>query len=647
MRVEHQILYADATFPCLNDTSSVRFLKSSKIVMWDNVRHAEPKMETGGTRRTNGRTTILTTLVRLEKRSPAEKMNLWLILDRKCSNNPVHKPTMVPKSAIDFLVRNATKSIPVTAVGLPEFKQINNQSPIQNPAQSQTERVFSVASTFISGVLAISASYILGVPLKSVDPKTYDMSRYRTEEAFAVLVNTITQFWAPTVIRVSGDESMKDQLYQMEDGTLRCNFPHRLILMANHQLYTDWLYLWWVAYTNKTHGHIYIILKESLKHLPIFGWIAQFYNFIFVKRQWETDRSRFQQALAQLQNPKKAMWLLIFPEGTNLAAVTREQSAAWATKTGIEDMRHQLLPRSTGLRFCLQELHRSTNWLYDCTIAYEGVPKGRFGQDIYTLRSTFLEGRPPKRVNLFWRRWKVSEIPYANDEAFSRWLTNRWREKDYLLEYFAMFGSFPDGDVVEALAAVGGKDPPRHRKMITTEVKGGGWDEFLTIFEPFSLLADAMAKIDMTKSVPGVDDPHTKAAPQKALLNGNVKTGTIREVLTVAIPRADSVSNRSTGRRMRSEGTASSNQPPTTPKLNADSVKPARTTMVARTIFKQTSGRGTIAAPKARVSANVAVTQVALSRPNQHDPGRKLAATIKPSTATKEMASTKSIGVQK
>ena len=74
---------------------------------------------------------------------------------------------------------------------------------------------------------------------------------------------------------------MKGQLYMMDDGTLKCNFPHRLVLMANHQLYTDWMYLWWIAYTNKMHGRIYIILKESLKNLPIFGWGAQFYNFIF------------------------------------------------------------------------------------------------------------------------------------------------------------------------------------------------------------------------------------------------------------------------------------------------------------------------------------------------------------------------------
>ena len=122
------------------------------------------------------------------------------------------------------------------------------------------------------------------------------------------------------------------------------------------------------------HGYIYIILKESLKNIPILGWGAQFYNFIFLARNWEKDKPQFKRHLRKLNKPKDPMWLLIFPEGTNLAKNTRESSKRWADKNGLKDMKHQLLPRSTGLRFCLQELKETTQWLYDCTIAYEGVP---------------------------------------------------------------------------------------------------------------------------------------------------------------------------------------------------------------------------------------------------------------------------------
>lgn len=192
------------------------------------------------------------------------------------------------------------------------------------------------------------------------------------------------------------------------------------------------------------------------------------------------------------------MWLLIFPEGTNLSATTRQKSASWAKKSGLTDMKHQLLPRSTGLQFCLQELKQTTNWLYDCTIAYEGIPTGQYGQDIFTLRSSFFEGRPPKSVNMYWRRFKISDIPVDNDEAFARWLNNRWREKDYILEYFYKYNKFPAEEPTKALAAAEGKRPPSHARMIGTEVKGGGWDEFLSIFGPITTAAGALSNVDMT-----------------------------------------------------------------------------------------------------------------------------------------------------
>lgn len=146
------------------------------------------------------------------------------------------------------------------------------------------------------------------------------------------------------------------------------------------QLYTDWLYLWWIAYTARMHGHIFIILKESLKYVPILGWGMQFFSFIFLSRNWTKDRERFAHRLGKLKRKQDGkdtynpMWMLIFPEGTNLSPSARRKSRAWAEKQGIRDCEHVLLPRSTGLKFCLEELGDTVEWVYDCTLAYEGIP---------------------------------------------------------------------------------------------------------------------------------------------------------------------------------------------------------------------------------------------------------------------------------
>ncbi|KAF9694939.1 hypothetical protein EKO04_006744 [Ascochyta lentis] len=366
---------------------------------------------------------------------------------------------------------------------------------------TQAERAFTLASTFLSGVLAISASQFLGAPLKLIDPQFYEGYMAYTKECFAILITCLTQWWAPTVVRVSGDSSMVGQLIQKKDGSLQCNFADRMVLMANHQLYTDWLYIWWIAYTNNMHGFIYIILKESLRNIPIIGWSAQFYNFIFLARNWEEDQRRFKKALSRLNSATQPMWLIIFPEGTNLSATTREKSKAWAAKNNLQDMKHQLLPRSTGLKLCLNELKDTTEWLYDCTIAYEGVPPGQFGQDIFTLRSTFFEGRPPKSVNMHWRRFHLDDIPIQNTKAFEVWLRNRWREKDYMLEYFQKHSRFPAENFWKDHLDMGDRSSqgsqsirsvPRPAVQIETEVKSGNWNEFVKIFAPISSVMMAL-----------------------------------------------------------------------------------------------------------------------------------------------------------
>ena len=131
------------------------------------------------------------------------------------------------------------------------------------------------------------------------------------------------------------------------------------------------------------HGHIYIILKESLKYLPIIGPGMMFYGFIFLARNWTKDKPRFAHRLQKLKSQHTGplsgsgyldpMWLMMFPEGTNLSNNGRARSAKWAEKQGYPDLRHQLLPRSTGLLFCLQEVKGTVDWVYDCTVAYEGI----------------------------------------------------------------------------------------------------------------------------------------------------------------------------------------------------------------------------------------------------------------------------------
>jgi 1-acyl-sn-glycerol-3-phosphate acyltransferase len=275
---------------------------------------------------------------------------------------------------------------------------------------------------------------------------------------------------------------------------LEVDFGERAVLMTNHQIYTDWLYLWWIAYTNAVpmHGYLYIILKESLKWVPLIGPAMQLYGFIFMARKWSKDQERLRYRLRKLNSQHTGpmggsqgaaqldpMWLLIFPEGTNLSANTRASSSRFAAKSGIPDMKHQLLPRSTGLQFCLQELKDTVPYLYDSTIAYGGIPPGSYGQDIFGLRSVYFQGRPPKSVNMHWRRFAIKDIPYDDHDKMYEWVLQRWREKDELIETFMKTGKFSAD--AEGVEIEGGKQESRY---INTEVKPRSPFEFLAMFGP-------------------------------------------------------------------------------------------------------------------------------------------------------------------
>lgn len=361
-----------------------------------------------------------------------------------------------------------------------------DEVPVTKGEVSVASRALALSSYFLSGVLSINLSQFLGTPLRLIDEDWYNAWIAFTKQSFGLLTMGLTQAFAPTTVIVSGDASVRGQISQAEDGTLVLDFPERLILIANHQIYTDWLYLWWIAYCNGMHGRLYIILKESLKRIPILGWGMQLSQFIFLKRHWEQDKPQLAQALQRLNKAVEPMWLLLFPEGTNLAPDTRVKSANWAKKNNIADTKHVLLPRSTGLQFCLEELKGTTDYLYDCTVAYEGVPRGQFAQDIFTLKAGYLEGRPPKSVSMYWRRFAIKDIPTQNQKAFELWLTARWREKDLLMENYLRFGRFPSDIGVTKTA--GGKSL-RGCGRVQVQIKSSHWYEFLQIFAPMGILA--------------------------------------------------------------------------------------------------------------------------------------------------------------
>lgn len=236
----------------------------------------------------------------------------------------------------------------------------------------------------------------------------------------------------------------------------------------------------------------------------------QMFSFIFLNRSWASDKGDLTNQLNQLADqtyrPKiesiNKIGLLIFPEGTLVSPLTRPLSKKYADKRGLSDLRHCLLPRSTGSLFCMRALSRKIPnlKLIDLTIGYPGVPPNGYGQDYYTLQSIFGHGHPPPKVHIHIKIIPISEIPIGDlhgstlnptrsshrpsslvslddqeqvvdrkkvkvghddrlasssdspnqdpspeeFEKFDRWLRDLWTEKDSNLDYFYRHGHFPN-----------------------------------------------------------------------------------------------------------------------------------------------------------------------------------------------------------
>ncbi|KAF8755880.1 Phosphate acyltransferase [Rhizoctonia solani] len=275
------------------------------------------------------------------------------------------------------------------------------------------------------------------------------------------------QWFAPTslIVTYEGGNGIEDVVVRDEGGRVtELKLPPQVVMMPNHQIYADWWYLWCLAYSMRAHADVLIILKDSLKWIPIVGWGMQFFRFIFLARSWAHDKQRLTSHLTRLARTAAGgqlpFLLLLFPEGTLVSPNTRPLSAKYAAKTGIQDMQHILLPARPAYYFVFV-CYRHICHLSNCLM----LPS--------PTRESRAEGVPPPRVHVHLRLYDVARdvpigVPRGEEEAneteraaFDQWLLARWKEKDNLMEQQLTEGRFRSSSEKPSASSVaigGGKE---------------------------------------------------------------------------------------------------------------------------------------------------------------------------------------------
>ncbi|XP_013391730.1 LOW QUALITY PROTEIN: lysocardiolipin acyltransferase 1-like [Lingula anatina] len=204
----------------------------------------------------------------------------------------------------------------------------------------------------------------------------------------------------------------------------------RCIIVMNHRTRLDWMFFWscLFRYEGGTR-HEKISLKKALKHVPGTGWAMQNAAYIFLERKWETDKILLQKMIGYFADLKHKTQLLIFPEGTDLTANTKNKSDIFAQKNNKKSYDYVLHPKTTGFSFIAQEMRKNNalDAIYDVTVGYpDSIPQ---------TEQALLHGNLPKEVHFYCKRHPVVTIPIT-EEGLGTWLQNQWEKKEECLKNF-------------------------------------------------------------------------------------------------------------------------------------------------------------------------------------------------------------------
>jgi hypothetical protein len=117
-------------------------------------------------------------------------------------------------------------------------------------------------------------------------------------------------------------------------------------------------------------------------------------------------------------------------------------SEAYAEKKQIPDKPEcVILPKSTGLFYCMNTLYPNVETLFDITVGYSGLTKTDIPYDKYLVENCFFAAQYPKKIHIHVKAFEISHLPgFQKSEEkkeaskhFDVWLRKRFMEKDQLL----------------------------------------------------------------------------------------------------------------------------------------------------------------------------------------------------------------------
>jgi len=77
---------------------------------------------------------------------------------------------------------------------------------------------------------------LLGLPLYFYDKDWYYSWQALVKQFFGLLLVSLTDWWNPINVRISGDKSIAGQIVVTPEGRVKLKFPKRVVVISNHQV---------------------------------------------------------------------------------------------------------------------------------------------------------------------------------------------------------------------------------------------------------------------------------------------------------------------------------------------------------------------------------------------------------------------------
>lgn len=286
---------------------------------------------------------------------------------------------------------------------------------------------------------------ILLSPLKKINPDTF----WRIEGYFFHWLLAMVSMWS---------WSAGYDVVEMGDDIHDC-LEERTLVIANHQSTADVPLLMACFNPKKGVTSNLMWIMDSLFKYTNFGIVSVLHQDFFIK----SGKSSREQSIHELVThilesyiPRHRNWMVLFPEGGFLRK-RRAVSQKYAQKNNLPVLNNVSLPRVGALHAIMSTvgpgqaannnaviedrpvaLKAKLAFVLDITVAYpKGVP--------LDLKDIIFGIRAPCKTVLFYRLYSCQDIPH-DTEGLSKWLFDRFEEKERMLETFYRTDDIPAAD---------------------------------------------------------------------------------------------------------------------------------------------------------------------------------------------------------